>query len=194
MKRTLKFGFICLIFSLAGCASVQQGKHYADMANEHDFEYFFPGYSFNHTFSTIEEAYEFVNVAQTKFSRSVNKSAAKGLAARLTGPAVENDKLVSVGCFVTAYNSNGSIDIDLSKIDQPLETVLRNSISVSVVFLVFYQDRGVSISKFYLAPGYWYLTNSQYNRFIHQGKIYETDYPIGWGIEKAFGYLKKEVN
>jgi hypothetical protein len=189
MKRSLELVFIGLIFSLVGCASSQHDRSYADMAKEHNFEYYFPSYSFNHTFSTIEEAYEFVNVAQIKFSKSVDKSAAKGLAAKLIGPTVENDKPVSVGCFVTAQDAN--VSIDLSKIDKPLETVLRNAISVSVVFLVFYQDRGVSISRFYLAQGYSYLSNSQYNSFTYQRNTYKTDYPIGWGIEKAFGYLKK---
>ncbi|MDR2313521.1 MAG: hypothetical protein LBE02_03220 [Spirochaetaceae bacterium] len=192
MKRIGELVFICLIFSLAGCASVQQNKYYADIADEHDFEYFFPSPSFNRAFPTIEEAYEFVNVAQIKFSKSVNKTAAKGLAAKLIGTAPKNDNPVSLVCFMRADGRNGFID--LSKIDQPLETVLKNSISASIVFLVFYQDRGVSISKFHLAQGYMYTSNSQYSKFTYQGNTYNTDYPVGWGVEKAFGYLRKEID
>jgi hypothetical protein len=162
------------------------------MANEHNFEYFFPAHNFNRTFATLEEAYEFVNVAQAKFARSVNKPATKGLAAKLIGPAVANDNPVSVGCILSAQGTNDLID--LSIIDQPLETVVKNSISASIVFLVFYQDRGVSISKFYLAQGYRYISNSQYTSFTYQKNTYNTDYPIGWGIEKAFGYLRKEID
>ncbi|MDR3341504.1 MAG: hypothetical protein LBT14_01725 [Treponema sp.] len=189
MKKIFRLFWVILTFGLVGCSSI---SHYADLANEYSFEYFFPSYSFHRTFSTIDEAYDFVNTASAKFSKSVNKSSAKGLAAKLIGPAVITDNPVAVGCFFRATNSNS--DINLSKIDKPLEIVLRDAISATIVFLVFYNDRAVSISDYHLQEGYVYTSNSQMEGFKSFGNSYETNYPVGWGIEKAFHYLKGEIN
>jgi hypothetical protein len=192
MKNTAGIVLAILILGTGGCTSLGSGKYYADLAKGQDFEYYFPQYSFNRTFSTIEEAYDFVKTAQAKFAKSVNKSLSKGIAAKLIGPPVEQDKPVSIGCFMQA---NSGSDIDLSKTGEPLETVLRNANSALVVFLVFYQDRGVSIPGFYLKQGYSYTAgNSQISSFRSFGNSYEAEYPVGWNTEKAFSYLRKEVN
>jgi hypothetical protein len=186
-----KLGIVLAVMVLgtSGCASTQ---YYANLAKEHDFEYYFPAHSFNRTFSSVEEAYDFVKAAQAKFAGSVNKSLAKGLAAKLTGPTVERDEPVSIGCYMSAY---GGSDIDLSTIEEPLELVLRNANSAIVVFLIFYEDRGVSIPSYYLKPGYVYTSgNSQVQSFRSFGNRYEAQYPIGWNTEKAFSYLRKEIN
>lgn len=192
MKKTVRLISVLFIFLLCGCASAQRNKYYADLAKEHDFGYYFPEFYSNRTFSTIEEAYDFVNTAQVKFASSVKKSAAKGLAAKLIGPPVENDEPVSIECFISAGNEKSGIA--LWAINESLETVLKNAISATVIFLVFYQNRGVSISRFYLAQGYAYTSNSLPDNFNYQGYSYKADYPVGWGIEKAFDYLKKEIN
>jgi hypothetical protein len=192
MKKLLGIFFAILALGIIGCASLERDKYYAGLAEEHDFEYYFPSSNFNRTFSTPEEAYDFVKTAQAKFAKSVNKPLAKGLAARLTGPAVEQDQPVSIGCFMLA--SSGS-NIDLTKIDKPLEAVLRESNSAAVVFLVFYQDRGVSIPSYYLKEGYVFTSgNAQISSFRSFGNTYEAEYSIGWGTEKAFSYLKKEID
>ncbi|MDR1970380.1 MAG: hypothetical protein LBQ46_00515 [Treponema sp.] len=180
---------IVLIIGLTGCASMSRDKHYADLAAEHDFSYYFPSRSFNRTFATLDEAYEFVNTATAKFAQTVNKPPAKGLAARLRGPVVSRDKPVALGCFMRASS------VDLAKIDRPLENVLRDANSASIVFLVFFNDRGTSISRYYLKPGYVYTSgNSQAENFNAFGNSYKAEYPIGWGTEKAFSYLKGEID
>jgi hypothetical protein len=189
MKKMAGAFFIILALGTSGCASIERDKHYADLAKEHEFEYYFPSSNFSRTFSTIEDAYDFVKTAQAKFSRSVNKQLAKGLAAKLIGPSVERDKPVSIGCFMQASN------INLSEIDKPLEFVLREANSASIVFLVFYQDRGVSIPSYYLKQGYVYVSgNSQISSFRSFGNDYKAEYPVGWNTEKAFSYLRKEVD
>jgi hypothetical protein len=178
-----------LVLGISGCASTQR---YAELAKEHDFAYYFPSNSSYRSFSSVEEAYDFVKTAQAKFTGTVNKSLAKGLAAKLTGPAVARDEPVSIGYYVSAYDGS---NIDLSKIEEPLENVLRNASSATVVFLVFYGDRGVSIPSFYLKQGYVYTTgNSQIQSFRAFGNSYEAQYPIGWNTEKAFSYLREEIN
>jgi hypothetical protein len=192
MKRLLKTFFAILVLGTIGCASVGRDKYYADLAKDHDFEYYFPSSNFNRTFSTIEEAYDFVKTAQAKFSKSVNKPLAKGLAAKLLGPSVEQDKPVSIGCFMLA---NSGSNIDLTKIDKPLESILSESNSVIVIFLVFYQDRGISIPSYYLKEGYVYTSgNEQISSFTAFRNTYKAEYPVGWGTEKAFSYLRKEIN
>jgi hypothetical protein len=192
MKKMAGILFVALVIGASGCASIGQDKYYVDLAKEHEFEYFFPSANFNRFFSTIEDAYDFVKTAQAKFSTSVNKPLAKGLAAKLIGPSVERDKPVSVGCLMQASSESS---INLAKIDKPLELVLREATSASVIFLVFYQDRGVSIPSYYLKDGYVYTAgNAQPSSFRSFGNDYKAEYPVGWGTEKAFGYLKKELN
>ncbi|MDR0997924.1 MAG: hypothetical protein LBL70_02565 [Treponema sp.] len=190
-RRMNKLGIVLavLVLGTSGCASTQ---YYANLAKEHDFEYYFPAHSFRRTFSSVEEAYDFVKTAQAKFTSSVDKSLAKGLVAKLTGPAPEQDKPVSIGCFMQA---NTGSSIDLSKIEEPLELVLRNANSATIVFLVFYGDRGVSIPSYYLKQGFVYTSgNSQIQSFRSFGNRYEAQYPIGWTTEKAFRYLRKEID
>ncbi|MBN2440601.1 MAG: hypothetical protein JXJ04_04630, partial [Spirochaetales bacterium] len=117
---------------------------------------------------------------------------AKGLAAKLTGPAVNDENPVILSYFITATDSKGYINLSKKRIN--LESSLKNVISVSCVFMVFYEDRAVSISDFYLHEDYRYNLNDQYENFRFQGNVYRTDYPFGWGITKAFQYLKKEIN
>lgn len=100
----------------------------------------------------MEEAEGFVNVAQLKLGSTIGKQYAKGLNAKLTGAR-----------------------IDLTS-DGPLVDKLRNAISVSSVFLVFYGDRAISVSDFYLATGY----------------RYKADYPMAWSNDQAFNYLRKK--
>lgn len=192
MKRLWGTFFVVLVLGTAGCASIGRDKYYAGLAEEHEFGYYFPSSNFNRTFSTVEEAYDFVKTAQAKFAKSVNKPLAKGLAAKLIGPSVERDKPVSIGCFMRA---NSGSNIDLTKIDEPLELVLSEARSALVVFLIFYQDRGVSIPSYYLKEGYVYTAgNAQIGSFRSFGNSYEAEYPLGWGTEKAFGYLRKELD
>jgi hypothetical protein len=192
MKKLSGIFFVIFALGITGCASMERNKYYADLAKEHEFEYYFPSSNFNRTFSTIEEAYDFVKTAQAKFSQSVNKPLVKGLAAKLIGPSVEQDVPVSLGCLIHA---NSGTDIELSNIDRPMESVLRDATSASIIFLVFYQNRGVSIPSYYLKEGYVYvLGNAQVPSFTYFGNNYKAEYPVGWGTEKGFSYLKKEID
>jgi hypothetical protein len=194
MKGWYKPVLVCVLLAgFIGCSSIESNRKYASLAAEHEFNYFFPSSGFTRSFSTIEEAYDFARTADAKFSKSVNKPTAKGLAAKLTGPKLETEQAVFLVCYMGATNTNG--DVDLSKIDKPLESVVRESPSATLVYLIFYNDRIVSISDFHLASGYVYSAgNSQIKQFGYEEKVYEADYPIGWGLEKAFGYLRGEIN
>ena len=117
---------------------------------------------------------------------------AKGLAARLQGPAVDE---APVTVFCSIYTQNRNQQMDLSDIGDELPNVVRQSVSAILFFCVFYNDRVTSISNFYLAQGYRYTDgNSQVKKFIINDNMYEADYPVGWGIGKAFSYLRREIN
>jgi hypothetical protein len=178
-----------LAFGLSGCASV----NYAGLAREQRFEAVFPSHNFTRNFATVDEAYDFVNMAREKFSQASSKIPRQGLAARLEGPVPGKEGPVSLVCLIgDVQDARGWID--LSKSEKPLETVLKEAVSASLVFLVFYNDRGVSISSFFLADGWVYTNNSQIKRFEVLDNTYQADYPVGWGPKKAFSYLKGEVD
>lgn len=187
MKRLMVL--IIFVSFFMGCASVQEEKKYADLAKDHNFAYYFNSPSELREFSTIDEAYEYINTVQYVLKKSINKKRQQGLSAKLYGPVVNSNMPVVVVYFVNASNANGNIDF--SKKADSLESSLRNAISVSNVFLVFNKDKGVSISDFYLQDDYQYSSNSQYKDFGFKGNTYKTDYPVGWNIEKAFQYLRE---
>jgi hypothetical protein len=192
MRNTIVL--LAFLLALTGCSSMARNMYYADLAKEHDFEYFFPASDVAREFSTIDEAYEFVQTASTKFSQAVsNKNRNKGLGAKLFGPAITKAP-VTVIYWVRASDNNGSID--LSKIDQPMDTVLRNAEDALLFFIIFYNDRAVSLSNFYLDPKYsgYSNGNSQVKEFTLSGNTYETQYPVGWGMDKVFLYLKGEID
>jgi hypothetical protein len=169
--------------------------YYADLAKEHEFEYFFPASDSARGFSTIDEAYEFVRTASMKFSQAVsNKKRNKGLGAKLFGPALTKAP-VTVVYWVRSSDMNGSID--LSKIDKPMDTVLRQAQDAILIIVIFYNDRVVSLSNYYLDTRYSGYTNSnaQIKEFRLLGNTYEAKYPvIGWGVDKVFQYLKGEID
>jgi len=180
------------LLSFSGCVSTEQNKHYTDISKNNDFSYFFPMNVETRTFSTIEEADDFVNAAQIKLRSSINKPSAQGLAARLIGEPVAKQQPVVVFHFVVASGRAGNVNLDNSRED--LKGKLLDAISVSSVFLVFYGDRAVSISDFYLDDHYRYSSNSQYKGFNFDGHFYKADYPVAWGTSHAFKYLTKEID
>lgn len=194
MKRVLGILLVVVVLCVSGCATAEGKKNYSALAKENSFDYFFPSPSSTRYFSNLDEAYDFINTAQAKFVTSSGKSRAKGLAARLIGPPVVREKPVTVSYFIQAGNP---ASIDLTKIDKTqttLEKTINSAVSATLVFLVFYQDRGVSLSNFYLASGWVYNNNSQFKSFDFGNAKYDADYPVGWGTDKAFAYLRKETN
>jgi hypothetical protein len=182
---------LILSASLCACTSMQESRRYGDLARSNSFSYYFPSSSNTLSFATLEEASDFVNAAEIKLGTVANKRPAKGLAAKLIGPAVKGDKPVVVSYFLMASSLDKSID--LSDKSVPLESKLSDAVTVSVVFLAFYEDHGVSISSFYLAEGYEFRNNSQFPSFQFNNNEYKADYPIGWGSANAFNYLKEEA-
>jgi len=198
MKKISLIAIAVLVLCFCGCVTSatkdSSGREYSSLANEHDFDYFFPSYNFSRTFNTLEEAFDFVKIAQIKFSTSSTKAKAKGLGARLFGPpaSVSAEQPVLMFCMLRARNKDEAVD--LSKIEKPLEQVIKEEVSVSLVFTIFYEDRGVSISNFHLKSGYKYSSNSQVKTFTINDDTYNAEYPVGWGVEKIFSYLKKEID
>ena len=198
MKNVFGIIMIFVILCFSGCATTSDGKNYSEMAKEKDFNYFFPYISDIRNFATIDEAYDFIKTAQIKFSSATGKSKAKGEAAKLNGPLVTqplvtHEQPVVMGYFMQA--STASEHIDLSKIDKPLETVLRESVMAAAVFMVFYEDRGIVIPDLYLQNQYRFNTGQyRYESLSFNYERYNVDYPPGWNTEKAFSYLKKEIN
>jgi len=178
--------------SLAGCASLEDGLHYAELAEQHGFEYYFPSPSFTRTFASLDEASEFINTAQAKFASSTMKKSAKGLSAKLSGPGMDGYKQVTMVCILTASTTKDPID--LTKATEPLEGVLKGAVSATCIFLVFSDGRGAAVTRFYLKDGYQYSSNSQYKGFTVKGEPFTAEYPVGWGVKKAVQYLKKEID
>jgi len=178
--------------SLAGCASLEDGLRYAELAEAHSFDYYFPSASFTRTFASLDEASEFINTAQAKFASSVMKKSAKGLSARLVGDKMDRGEQVTLVCILAGSTKTDSID--LSKAGEPLEGVLKGAVSATCIFLVFYDGRGAAVTRFYLKDGYQYNSNSQYKGFTVRGDSFTAEYPVGWGVKKAVQYLKKEID
>jgi hypothetical protein len=182
-----------LIAALGGCATVGSGRHYAALAKEYPFEYFFPAPGVSRDFDTLGEAYEYVKTAQAKFAAAAAKPQVKGLAAKLSGPATEGDRPVTLNYFMSASNERGVVE--LSGGGRSLEETLRNEVSALVVFLVFYEGRGVSIPGYHLRDHYHYLEgNAHFPSFTFNGIEYAAEYPVNWNTETAFKYLGKEID
>jgi len=190
--RRLLFVLTISVIALFGCSTIQENKKYAEIANQHSFEYYFPTTSSMCQFSSLDEAYDYVYAATVKLEKSINKHATKGLAAKLFGPEISTDKPVTVTHFFEAFDTSKVIDI--SKRNDNLKSTLTDAISVSSVFMVFYSDRGVSITDFLLADEYRYDNNAMYKSFNVNNNTYTAQYPVGWGINNAFKYLKKEID
>lgn len=185
MKKLAVLAVIAVL--LSGCASLQKDQKYAALAEEQGFAYFFPSSIHVRGFSNLEEAYDFISTAQYKLRKSIRMNRAKGLSAKLLGPSLEDKNPVVVACFVSA--AEATKPIDLSKATNDLEAKLQDRIAVSNVFVVFHEGKAVSISDFYLKDGFVYDSNKQPTNFNFNGNDYKTEYPIGWGIDKAFQYL-----
>ena len=176
---------------LGGCATMERNTYYANLAKEHPFDYFFPSWVFVTTFDTVDEAYDYIKTAQAKFSRSVDKPLTQGVIGKLIGPPVVRDKPVTLACVMNA--STGREWVDLSEIDRPLETELRLAVTTALIFLVFYEDRGITIPGYYLHRDWSYQSNSQVQSFPFERAEYQAEYPVSWSVENAFSYLRKEL-
>ena len=186
-KNNIKFILFGLIFlAFSGCGSYAK---YQDLAKEHDFDYFFPSASQVRTFDTQEDAYDFIMTARAKFGSSVGKALAKGLPGKLSGPVVVTDKPVSVFCFLSASN-NAPVDLDNNEVS--MEKSIKDAISATIVFLIFYEDRGISLASYYLQTGWVYSSSSQHSYFMLNDDRYVPEYPALWSNEKAFEYLWNE--
>jgi hypothetical protein len=137
---------------LGGCASLEQERRYAALAEEQSFTDIFPAPDFYRQFSALDEAYDYINTASIKFARSIgNKRREKGLGAKLIGPPLPVYIPVAVVCLIRASDGIGN-SIDLSGKDKPMDTALQQAEDAILVFLVFAGDRAASISRFYLDP------------------------------------------
>ena len=184
---------LLIIFWMSGCVSSSRNAHYGKLAKERPFESFFPSSDFHMEFSSIDEAYEYVKTADLKFSQAVSsKRRPKGLAARLKGPIVGNAP-VSLFCLIRASMQKGVID--LSKINTDIPTALRQADEALLFFIIYHNRRIVSLSNYYLDSKYsgYANGNTQAKGFIIGDNKYEADYPVGWGIEKSFQYLRGEI-
>jgi hypothetical protein len=182
----------CAIFS--GIAATGDSKDYKALANEKSFEAFFPAITAVYNFKDLDEAYDFVNTAHAKFTSSSGKNRAKGLAAKLNGPKVENKGKppVTVCYFMEAWTADS--EIDLTKINEPLEKVIKDAIAAMLFFMIFNEDRAVVLSNYHLVSGREFNSNSQQKYFTYNGAEYIAEFPFGWGTSKAFSYLKKEID
>jgi hypothetical protein len=185
---------LLIIFLMSGCVSSSQNANYGKLAKERPFEHFFPSSDFHMEFSSIDEAYEYVKTADLNFSQTVsNKRRPKGLAARLKGPIIGNAP-VYLFCMIRASKESGAID--LSKINTDIPTALRKADEALLFFVIYHNDRIVSLSNYYLDPKYsgYANGNTHVKGFVIGDNKYEADYPVGWGIEKSFQYLRGEID
>jgi hypothetical protein len=173
---------------LTGCATEQQMRYKA-AADAESFDQFYSGPAEAKTFPTLEAAEDYVGTAQIKLEGAIAKRSVMGLAAYLKGPEVSEEQPVVVVHYFAAATRSNSLDLD--SLTEPLEKTLRRAISVTSVFLVFYEGLGVSISDFYLDSEFRYSSNSQIKTFGYKNARYAATYPIGWGNSQAFAYLRK---
>ena len=187
--------FLLILFFSTGCVSIQENKQFRKLANEHPFEYFFPSSNFFKEFSTIEEAYDYVNAADIKiWQLMINKRRVKGYKGKLSGTTIGNSP-VTVVSWIRAQDRNSNIDlstndnIDLSTND--MVTSIRNAASVFYVFVVFYNDKIIAIPNWYLDNNYsgYREGNRQINTYNIVGNNYTVENPVGWNLKKAFQYL-----
>ena len=183
-----KIILVCLLclFIFSGCTSVRNGKDYRKMSREKPFSYFFPKAYGYVTFNNLEDAFDYLNTAKEKIYNSLNKSNEKGMNAKLSGSVIPKENKVTVIYLLTADSRDISTETDV------LESSLIRATSVSNVYLVFYNGKGISISDFYLEQGYIYNFNSQYENFDLGTFKFKADYQMKWNIEDAFNYLKNE--
>jgi hypothetical protein len=192
MKLIFKSAIPILILAFSACASSSEKVNYSALAKEQSFDYFFPSSNFSKTFSSLDEAEEYVNTATAKYVQTIAQFKAMGKAGRLKGPSKEGDVVV-VHCFFYASNTNGSINLsEVDKDDMP--GVLSRTIGSRLYFCVLNNDRAVVIPSFYVAQGYLYPDNTQPPYYNLSGNRYDADYPSNWGVDKAFSYLRKEIN
>lgn len=196
LKKTCGIMLFAALFALSAAGAMAEGgKDYTALAKEKSFESIFPRASQSYYFASLEEAYDFINTAKARFTLSTGKQRGKGLSAKLSGSPVTGQKPVTVCYFFEAYDWNKKdFSIDLSKINQPLEKVLKDATGALLTFMVFYGDRAVSLPTYYVSSGWQYNSSTQPDSFHYNSKKYDATYPVGWSIEKAFSYLKKEIN
>jgi hypothetical protein len=192
MKLIFKCAIPVLILAFSACASSSQKVDYSALAKEQSFDYFFPSSNFAKGFSSLDAAEEYVNTATAKYVQTIAQFKEMGKAGRLKGPAREDDSVVVI-CFFYASDTGGSIN--LSEVDKDdLPGVLRRTTGSRLYFCVLCNDRAVVIPSFYTAPGYSYRQNTQPSYYNLSGNRYDADYPSNWGVDKAFSYLRKEIN
>jgi len=195
--KAIQIAIVVAAIALAGCASSpHDAKDYGAIAGGNSFEYYFPKAANSISFATSAEAYDFIRAAQIKLQRTAEKNYGKGLAAKLVGPPVvprDEGEPITVAYFI---NTSGgpAVRSEDSDAKKTLAEVVKGATSVSSVFLVFDGDRAASIADFYLKSGYHYNNNSQYKEFRYNKETYEADYPVGWGVDKAFQYLDKNID
>ncbi|HPO03538.1 MAG TPA: hypothetical protein PL077_09360 [Treponemataceae bacterium] len=180
---------VIFIAVVLGPAAAQKKKA-AEYAKENDFSFFFPEYKYTRNFTDIDEAYDHIEASMHKLKKTIGMPKAKGLAAKLIGPERADKKPISVSYFLSASDSNGAVNVH--KEGSGIESSLKNLITASIVYVVFCDDRAVSISEFYIKDGYRFSSNSQPKKFTFGKDEYSAEYPFGWGLGKAFEYLKKE--
>ncbi|MDR2184047.1 MAG: hypothetical protein LBO80_00040 [Treponema sp.] len=187
MNRILRAAVVLCIFSLAACASIQNQAGIDKAAGEHDFGYYFSSPGGQFAFNDIDSAYAFLSEAAAKFRQSGLKKRVQGLSGIVSGPAPEmGENKVVAGYFIRA-------DDPVPEASGPaeIENILKESIGSYLGFLVFYEDRSVIISNYYLRDGWVYTSNAQPNYIEYGGNSYEASYPVGWTMDRAFRYLRE---
>lgn len=185
MKKLWLILTLALIPIIFAFADTNEGKY-----NNKGFDYFFPKFSQSLVFDTLDDAKNFINAGLSNMEGSIRKSRQKGLGAKLSGAEIKSEKPVTVTYFFNAYSNNKPVDLVNTK--NPLQKELGNATVVVCVFLIFYEDRGVSITNYYIADRYHFNSNGQIESFKYRGNEYKADYPFGWGLNNAIAYLNNK--
>jgi hypothetical protein len=194
MKKMRVFMLAAALFAASGYAAVaaKESKDYRAQAKKASFEKLFPERDGVYLFDNLDEAYDFVNIAQEKFTMSSGKPKTQGLGARVFGPEVKKEKPVTVCYMIRA--STGKEGIDLTKKEEPMEKLIKKAVSATLFIVIFCEDRAASLSNFHLASGWVFSNNSQIQSFNFGDATYDAKYPVGWGVSKVFSYLRKEID
>lgn len=188
MKKNIVMLFILSVI-LLGCVSSAENARYREMTEGKEIDDYFKATSGILTFSSLEEAYDYIFCAKLVLKRKTFWNREKGLAAILTGSEIDSESPVTVFYMVEAFSNESWLNIPEGLVGTALE---KEALGAITVFMVFYGDKAVSVTDYYIEEGYMWPHNDMPEVFKFSEYTFLADYPRGWGMEKAFEYLRGE--
>lgn len=178
---------LAVLVLFSGCISSADSARYREMTEWKEIDDYFSATKGMLTFSSLDEAYDFINCAKIVLRKDTFWHREKGQAAIISGPQIENEEPVTVVYILDAFSNKRNFSVKDGEVGNAL---IDDALGTVLYFLVFYDDKVISTSDYYIEEGWYWPYNTQTQSFMYQKNLYIADYPRGWGIEKAFEYLR----